>query len=151
MEPPCGPRRQRPFAPLGPPEPDPHAAAHEFPRCRRVPMTGSHLTLQPQYRRKPPYRTMTDGSAVIHIADAAEDDALNWARHFAEDARLCEKPHSPMHAYVLEDEQEAGVLGAGVSVQFSPRIRHSGFSAQGAEVGMHAVVLSYGGVYGSFR
>ena len=89
MEPPCGPRRQRPFAPLGRPEPDPHEAAHEFPRCRRVPMTGSHLTLQPQYRRKPPYRTMPDGSALIHIADAAGDDALNWARHFAEDARLC--------------------------------------------------------------
>ena len=86
---PQGPRRQRPFAPLAPPEPEPHEEGAAYPASRRVPLTGAHATLQPQYRRKPPYRTHEDGSAAMHFADDPAAEARSWARCFARDARRC--------------------------------------------------------------
>ena len=84
-----GPRRQRPFAPLAPTEPDPHEQRVPYPHSRREPLTGAHATLQPQYRRKPPYRTHEDGSAAMHFSHAPADEARCWARSFACDTRTC--------------------------------------------------------------
>ena len=85
---PKGPRRQRPFAPLAPPEPDPHERVG-YPQSRREPLTGAHATLQPQYRRKPPYRSHEDGSASMHFTHEPAEEARRWARCFARDARTC--------------------------------------------------------------
>ncbi len=83
-----GPRRLRSYAPLAPAEPDPHELVG-YPMSRDTPMTGAHLTLQPQYRRKPPYATMEDGSAQIVVPGDLVSEAQAWARYFLDDARMC--------------------------------------------------------------
>ena len=84
-----GPRRVRPFAPLASPEPDPHEQRAEYPASLREKLTGAHLTLQPQYRRKPPYRTGEDGTATMSFSDDIGVEARNWARCFGMDVRKC--------------------------------------------------------------
>ncbi len=84
-----GPRRQRPFAPLADPEPDPHEQRAQYPAVFGEPLTGAHVTLQPQYRRKPAYRERAGGTAAMHFADRPEEEARTWARCFARDARKC--------------------------------------------------------------
>ena len=84
-----GPRRQRHFAPVKGPEPDPQEVHHQWPACRRVAQTGAHLCLQPQWRRKPPYVCQPDGSARMHFAEDSAWEARRWARCFGLDARLC--------------------------------------------------------------
>ena len=84
-----GPRRVRPFAPLASPEPDPHEQRAEYPASLREKLTGAHLTLQPQYRRKPPYRTGEDGTATMSFSDDIGVEACNWARCFGMDVRKC--------------------------------------------------------------
>ena len=78
---PEGPKRQRPFAPLADPEPDPHEQGAQYPAVFGVPLTGAHVTLQPQYRRKPAYRVVeADGAAAMHFAECPGEEAHAWAR-----------------------------------------------------------------------
>jgi hypothetical protein len=86
---PQGPRRQRPCAPLADPEPDPHEQRAQYPAVFGEPLTGAHVTLQPQYRRKPAYRVRADGTAAMHFAERPDEEARTWARCFARDARKC--------------------------------------------------------------
>ena len=60
----------------------------EYRLSRRADMTGAHLCLLPQWRRKPPYRTLPSGLAEICIADAPQEDSSRWKCCFALDARL---------------------------------------------------------------
>ena len=83
-----GPCRKRPYVPLADVEPDPHDNGTAYRISRRLPMTGAHLTLQPQWRRKPRYRTMPSGEAEIYMGDSALADSQSWSRSFALDARL---------------------------------------------------------------
>ena len=86
---PDGPCQKRFFVPLAGSEPDPHEKRHpEYKTNRRMPMTGAHLTLLPQWRRKPPYRTLPSGEAEIHMSDDTSVDSISWKRCFASDARL---------------------------------------------------------------
>ena len=88
-EAPAGPVRKQPFVPLAPPEPDPHERGCDWRTSRHTPMTGSHLSLLPQWHRKPPYRTLLSGEAEMKMSDdPAIDDSL-WKRCFALDVRLC--------------------------------------------------------------
>ncbi len=87
--PPQGPRRLRDYAPVAPKEPDPQELAEGWPACRRVALTGAHLCLLPQYRRKPPYVRLADGTASVHVAEDARAEAHLWAECFFSDARLC--------------------------------------------------------------
>ena len=87
---PFGPLCRRPFVPLAEKEPDPHEQLQpEYRLSRREPMTGGHLSLLPQWRRKPPYRTLPSGEAEMHMSDEVGEDCVRWSRSFALDARLC--------------------------------------------------------------
>ena len=86
---PEGPLRQRPFAPLADPEPDPHERGVQYSEMCGKPLTGAHVTLQPQYRRKPAYRVREDGTAAMHFFERPDEEAGTWARCFARDARKC--------------------------------------------------------------
>ena len=87
---PQGPRRQRQFAPLADPEPDPHEAeATDWRDGRRRPLTGAVAALLPAWRRKPPFQVRPDGSAEMWQAETAEEDASKWAKCFSEDSRAC--------------------------------------------------------------
>ena len=77
------------MVPVRPPEPDPDEVLHEWPACRQVPMDGAHLTLQPKYRGKLPYRAAVDGRAVMWMAESPGEESRMGARCFAADARLC--------------------------------------------------------------
>ena len=80
---PQGPRRMRPHVPQAPPELDPHQVGRDFRESRQAPLTGAHLSLQPDYRRKPPYRTLSDGSCRVWMREDVRAESRVWATRFA--------------------------------------------------------------------
>ena len=84
-----GPRRKRPLVPVREErELDPHDDGVAKGVGRNRPMTGAVLTLCPQWRRKPCYRTFLAGAAEIVMAEDAARESRMWAQAFAADARL---------------------------------------------------------------
>ena len=74
-------------------EPDPHELTADgllkgFVESRSTPITGSVASLLPQWRRKPPYRTLADGSAEMFFAGGSQADCGRWRFCFVRDARL---------------------------------------------------------------
>ena len=86
FDPPQGPKRLRPFVPHADKE---FSFAGSFFENRKKPLTGSHLTMLPRYRRKPPYKTLADGSAVMDFQESPLKEARRFAACLAEDARRC--------------------------------------------------------------
>ena len=92
-----GPSRRRPFVALQEnAELDPHDYENRDVRGKLLPpsvarkksMRGACLSLCPQWRRKPAYRTLPDGTARMCVAEGADFDAEKWKRAFAADARM---------------------------------------------------------------
>ena len=91
-----GPKRTRPFVAV---QEDPELDPHQYQVndgvaklltegvARKRPQTRSCLSLCPQWRRKPRYRTLADGQAVMCQSESAEKDASNWKYAFGRDAR----------------------------------------------------------------
>ena len=86
---PQGPRRARPRVPVVESEVDPHQRGRSWKEARKAGQTGAVCTLQPCYRRLPPYRILGDGTCVVCVAEGAERDAKLWSRCFGLDARRC--------------------------------------------------------------
>ena len=86
---PQGPRPRRAHVPVVPPELDPHQVGRDYRESRQAPLTGAQLSIQPDYRRKPPYVTLPDGTSQIWMLEELRDESKKWARRFAADARRC--------------------------------------------------------------